>query len=189
MPATADVPKDRVRSVNAFIEEHYAPVYAKIDSTDLSVIFATRPEIVGWRVTQRVKKMARARAPMTAEQFAEHIQSLQIQPTDDHYNVYMETLPGNDPVILDGKVLTAADGTVIRGGTQIKHGRREYRDKTKNVIHWDKGYVAQREAALAEEASRPVRNVQRALEATAGAVLPMHRPVGTNARKDRRSAV
>ncbi len=189
LPADAEVPKDRVRIVSAFIEEHFAPIYAAIDSTDLAVIFSTAPEIVGWRVTQHVRKDARAKAPMSAEQFYEHLQSLQIQASDAFYNQYLETVPGNDPVVIDGQVLRAKDGTVIRGGTQIRHGRKEYAQKTKGFVHWDKGFHAKREEALAEQASRPLRNVKDALEVTAGEKLPMHRPVGLNMRKDRARAV
>ena len=77
---------------------------------------------------------------------------------------------------------------IVRG-TMITKGRSEYNERTKGYVHWDKGFVQQRYAALAEEDSRPVRNVRRALEATAGEVLPTWRPVGLNMRRDRRSAV
>lgn len=185
LPADADVPRDRVRSLNAFIEEHYAPIYQTTDSTDLAEILRASQTVVGWRVTQHVKKSAIAKAPMSAEQFYEHVQSLQIQASDEFYNQYLETVPGNDPVIIDGEYLRSSDGKIITGGTQIRHGRKEYQQKTKGFVHWDKGFLEQRDKALAELASRPLRNVKDALEKVAGEKLPMWRPTGVNARKDR----
>ncbi len=101
----------------------------------------------------------RARAHKTDEEFVEHIQRLQFTPADDMYNTYYPTIPGNDPVIMeDGKVLKGEsvykdgkcvhDGT-IRGGTQMKHGRREWKEKTKNMVLWDKGVIKEREKAYA----------------------------------------
>lgn len=184
-----DVPKDRVRQVSAFIEERWAPEYRKTTSTDLVEILRASQEQIGWTVTQHQTAASRARQKREDEEVAEILASLQVQATDDFYNQYYETIPGNDPVIIDGEVLRAADGTVIRGGTRITGGRKEYNAKTKGFIHWDAGFMAQRDAAIAEEASRPVRNVRRAMEVIAGEKLPMHRPVGINYRKDRRSAV
>lgn len=118
-----------------------------------------------------------------------------MQASDAFYDGIYETIPGNDPIILDGQILRGEatydengkmthDG-IVRG-TMITKGRREYNERTKGFIHWDKAFAAQREAAQAEYASRPVRNVRRALEACQGE-LPMHRPVGINFRKDKRA--
>lgn len=203
--AEAQPPKNRVKQVSAFIEERWTPVYETTSSTDLGEILRASQTLKGWVVKQAVRsaycdctrarfskdgreyvhrECGRARKHLSNEQFVEVAQSAQLQPTDSFYVQYATTIPGKDPVILDGQVLTARDGTVITGGTQIQ-GRKHYNQVTKDMPHWDKGFVARREAALAEEASRPVRNVKRALEAVAGERLPMHRPVGVNLRRDR----
>lgn len=210
--AEARPPKDRVQQISAFIEEVWSPVYdTAAGSTDLGAILLAAKTLLGWRVEQRARAAycdctsahferradgtftdracGRARAPRSFEDFQQVLQSMQFAPADDLYNVYLETVPGDDPVIVDGALVYTADGQVLRGGTQIQHGRREYREKTKNYAVWDKGFLAKRHAGLAEEASRPLRNVQRALEATAGASLPMRRAVGINFRRDRRSGV
>lgn len=217
----ATPPKDRVRQVSAFVNEVWEPVYQKSASTDLNEIFAASQTRVGWRVRQEVRSAwcdctkavfereadgefvhrscGRARKHLTAPEFAEVLQSAQIQATDEAYYTYAETIPGNDPVVMpDGNYLRGtptfdADGRmthdgIIRGGTQIK-GRKHYRQVTKNVAHWDQGFLEKRAAGLAEESSRPVRNVKRALDAVAGESLPLWRPTGLNFRRDRRSAV
>jgi hypothetical protein len=175
-----DVPKDRVRQVSAFVEEVWAPVYATTTSTDLATILVVSQQQTGWTVTQRQSASSRQRARLSAEQFIEQLQSTQIQASDDWANGYYETIPGNDPIWIDGKRLT--------GGTRITGGRREYAEKTKGMVLWDRGFIEQRNAAMAEMDSRPVRNVQRNLERVAGEVLPMRRLVA-NPRRDRRSAV
>jgi hypothetical protein len=147
-------------------------------------------------VTQRQSQTTRARAPVSAEQFQEIAQSLQIQASDEFYNGIMETVPGNDPIVLDGEVLRGeatydADGKMthdgIVRGTVITRGRSEYNERTKGMVTWDKGFLAQREAALREEASRPVRNVAANLDRVRGEVLPMRRLLA-NPIRDRRSA-
>jgi len=184
MNEATDVPRDRVRQVSVYVEEHWAPVMRSTASTDLVQILLASQEQIGWQVTQR--KSQQARRYQSAEDFQQVLQTAQIQASDEFYVGYAETIPGNDPVILDGELLRARDGTVIRGGTQIR-GRKHYRQTTKDMVLWDKGFMAQREAALAEEASRPVRNVKRAMEAVAGDVLPMWRATGINLRRDRRA--
>jgi hypothetical protein len=172
-----DVPKSRTRQVSAFIEEHWSPVYASTTSTDMFEILKASKTQVGWRVTQQ--QTASSRARMTDAQFIEQAQTLQFQTSDEIYNGYFETIRGNDPIEIDGKILT--------GGTRITGGRAEYRAKTKDYVHWDKGFIEKRQAALAEEASRPVRNVKANLERVAGECLPMRRLL-PNARYDRKSA-
>lgn len=204
----AHPPKNRVRTLSAFIEERWMPVYATSDSTNFAEILKASQTLVAWKVEQRVRSAycdcttarfskegeefihaacGRARKALTAEQFVEVAQHAQLQPNDAFYIQYAETIPGNDPVVIDGEVLRARDGTVIRGGTMIQ-GRKHYNQVTKDFVHWDKGFAEQRERALAEEASRPVRNVRRALEAVAGEVLPMWKPTGVNPRRDRARA-
>lgn len=197
-------PKDRVRMVSAFVEEHWSPVYASTDSADLVTILLASQQQVGWRVTQRESQASRQarRSRQNAEDFIEIAQRCQIQASDAFYDGYYETVPGNDSLILDGEVMKGEaayyrnpdgsrgamyhDGTVT-GGTMIR-GRTQYRTKTKGMVHWDAGFLRERAAAEAEMQSRPVRNVKAALEAKAGEVLPMRR-ILANPRYDRHSAV
>ena len=169
-----DVPSDRVRQVSAFVEEVWAPEYAKTDSTDMLEILRASETLVGWNVTQRLAASAKAR--MTAEQYAEVLQTAQIQASDAIYDQYFETIVGNDPIEIDGKIFT--------GGTRIG-SRNHYREATKDYIHWDAGYMAERQKAQADYATRPARNVRANLEATAGRVLPM-RTVLNNPRFNKR---
>lgn len=174
-----EVPKDRVRQVSAFIEEVWQPVYRATDSTDIATILRISQELIGWTVRQRASVSSQARHRLSAEQFEEVALSAQIQASDEFYNGLLETVPGNDPFYFDGKLLH---------GTIITKGRTEYNQRTKGFVHWDRGFDAQRQAAQAEMDSRPVRNVKRALEHTAGQVLPM-RKLLANPRYDRQSAV
>jgi hypothetical protein len=173
-----DVPRDRVRQVSAFVEERWTPIYATTDSTDIATIILTAQTQIGWQVTQRQSQSSRVKQPLSAEEFVEVLQSAQIQASDEFLNDYYETIPGNDIIEIDGKKLT--------GGTRITGGRREYEAKTKNMVHWDKGFVKQRLAAQAEMESRPVRNIKANLERVAGDVLPMRRLIA-NPRYDRKS--
>ena len=200
-----DVPRNRERQISAFVMERWEPVYEKTTATNIFDILKASETLLGWNVTYQP---VRARQRITNEDFIEIAQTCQIQARDDFYNQYYETIRGNDPVVIDGEILRGEavyeiledgsqgkmlhDGTV-RGGTMITKGRREYREATRGYIHWDKGFLKEHQAALAEEASRPMRNVQAVMESIAGEKLPMHRPVMTNAglnfRRDRRSAV
>lgn len=194
-------PPNRVRQVSAYVEEHWSPVFRGTESVDLVAILLASQDQIGWTVTQRESEQSRLarRAHQNAEEFVAVLQSCQIQASDEWANGYYETIPGNDPVILDGQILRGEatydengkmthDG-IVRGGTMITGGRRQYREATKGMAHWDKGFMAEREAAQAEMDSRPVRNVRRAMEAIAGEKLPMYGNVGINFRRDRRSAV
>jgi len=174
-----DVPRTRVRQVSAFVDEHWQPVYATTDSTDLLTILRASETLVGWNVTQRQSASSRAKRKIAAEQFAEQVQSLQIQASDAFYDDYYVTVPGTDTIEVDGKTLT--------GGTRIR-SRTEYNEKTKHFAHWDAGFVKERIAAQAEQDSRPARNVARNLARIAGEVLPMRR-ILSNPRYDRKSAV
>lgn len=198
----AHAPHNRVEQVSAYVEAHWSPVYAKTDSADLATIIIASQTQIGWSVTERESEQSRLarRAQQNAEDFIQVLQSTHIQASDAFYDGYYETIAGNDPVILDGEILRGeatyewnADGTrgamthdgIVRGGTQIR-GRQQYNAATKGMIHWDKTFAAQREAAQAEAASRPVRNVRRAMESYRGE-LPMHNAVGINFRKDKRA--
>jgi hypothetical protein len=101
-------------------------------------------------------------------EIAEHIMALQIAPEEDAlYCGYYPGIKGNDPLHHDptktgmaawqgGDIVRAKyepargdgvwratnDGTPIRGGTEIRGGRREYREKTKGYYHWDSGTQA-----------------------------------------------
>jgi hypothetical protein len=184
-----DVPADRVRALTADVEEHWNPVYAKTTSTDMVEILRASQTLVGWTVVQRqtADSRLRARKYQSMEEFAEIAQRAQIQASDEFYNGIMETVPGNDPLIVDGEVLRASDGTIIRG-TMITKGRKEYNTRTKGMAHWDVGFVKERMKAHDEMAARPIQNVRANLERTAGEVLPMRR-ILANRRYDRQSAV
>lgn len=172
-----DVPRDRVRQVSAYVAERWSPVYERTRSTDMTEILRASQTQVGWEVRQ--ERAASARARPSAEQFAEIVQTAQIQASDEFYAGYYETVPGNDPIEIDGKILT--------GGTRIA-SRTEWREKTKGMVVWDRGFWEQKQAAEAEMASRPVRNVRANLERMAGEVLPTRRLVA-NPRTDRTRAV
>ena len=200
-----DVPANRVREIGPYIEEVWSPVYRRTESIDHVEILLASREQVGWTVTQRESQASRSarRSRINAEEFEQVLLTAQIQASDDIYNGYFETIPGNDPCVIDGEILRGqptyernADGSrgkmihdgIVRGGTMIRGGRREYREKTKGMVHWDAGFLAERAKAQKEMESRPVRNVKANLEAMAGQVLPMHRTL-LNPRVDRKSAV
>lgn len=209
-----------MRQVSAFIQEVWEPVYGTTDSTNFNDIVLASQKLIGWNVRQERRSAycdctkatfsreadgefihracGRARKHLTAQEFEQVLASMQVQPTDDFYNQLIETVPGNDPVIFEGKLLRGepvydAQGRMVHDGivrgTMITNGRKEYNQRTKGYIHWDSGFLEKRKEALAEEASRPIRNVRRAMEAVAGEKLPTWRPVGINFRRDRRSAV
>lgn len=182
------VPRDRVRQVSAYVEEFWSPVYERTESTDIATILRASETQVGWQITQRPAASTRARTWQSAEQFVEVAQSAQIQATDEFYNGHYPTIVGNDPVIVEGEVLRAADGAVVRGGTMIRGGRKEYGEKTKSYVHWDEGVAKAHFAAHDEMCSRPVRNVRTAMDAMAGEVLPTRRLIA-NPRTDRQRAV
>lgn len=100
--------------------------------------------------------------------FLEHVQSITITPADDAtYNGFYPSLPGDDVVhynpggrqtrdsdgrpmdtisrFQDGIVLRAEDGTPLRGGKEIRGGRREHAELTKDMVHIDAGARAHQE--------------------------------------------
>lgn len=86
-----------------------------------------------------------------APEVAEVLCSIGMQTNDDAtYNGFYPTLLGSDvahanygaPGMAEhqgGHALRAPDGSVIRGGAEIRQGRREYRERTRGYILWDAG--------------------------------------------------
>ena len=175
MEDAIDVPKGRVRHVSAYIEERWSPVYASTTSTDMFEIIKASQTQIGWTVTQQQTQASKARP--SAEQFIEIAQSCHIQASDEYLNGYYETIPGNDPLVIDGKTVT--------GGTRITGGRREYREKTQGMIHWDAGFVKERERALAIEAQKGVQGVRAEGERIMGERMPTYRRI-PNGMMDKR---
>ena len=199
------VPSSRVRQISRHIEEHYAPVYEKTTSKNFSEIMRASQTRLGWTITQVARnphcdclqatltqehdgslvhrQCGRARQPIADEEIVQHILSLQFTPDDDYFNMYYDTIPGNDPVITpEGKVLKGTptydatgkmthDGT-IRGGTHIKGGRRQYREKTKTMVHWDAGFVKEREKAYADSQTAWIKGVRPRVEKFNKQMLP-----------------
>jgi hypothetical protein len=79
-----------------------------------------------------------------------------------------------DPYV-NVKPLYKGESQVLRGGTEIRHGRREWRDKMKeqNLVSWDNGYQkhkdrlrdeakAKRDAAMQEKVISTVRKIAEA---------------------------
>jgi hypothetical protein len=191
-----EVPISRVRQVSRYVEEHYAPVYESPEGKTYAQVMATGPVLTGWNISQAPRAphcdclhakhewdgselvhraCGRARRHMSNAEFVEHIQTLQFAPTDEIYNRYYETIPGNDPVLINGKVLKGEakydaagkmvhDGT-IRGGTRITGGRAEYNHKTKGMVHWDKGVVKEREKAYAASQKKWIDGIRPRIEA------------------------
>lgn len=81
----------------------------------------------------------------------EILQSIGVQANDDAtYNGFYPTILGNDVVHANygakgmaehqgGKVLRGEHGNVIRGGSEIRGGRAEYKRRTKGYVLWDAG--------------------------------------------------
>lgn len=104
------------------------------------------------------KDCGRERPSRVEGNIDDHVSSLQLAPEDDStYNGYYGTIRGNDVAHHDptatgmrafqgGDALRAgqpnADGSFseIRGGTEIRGGRREWREKTKDYVQMDNGY-------------------------------------------------
>jgi hypothetical protein len=143
-------PAERVRAINAFIEERWTAVPKAYQGTRAEVMAAVMadggvPAIAGWKVTQHVRYAGRSFATMSPAEVQEHLLSLQIAPEEDRYAGYYATIKGNDVAHLDGKVLrgkaTATHDGVIRGGTEIRsraHLKRVMKERGYGV--WDKGW-------------------------------------------------
>jgi hypothetical protein len=198
-----DVPKSRMRVASRYIEEHFTPVYETPRFSGMAEAIRANTTVLGWWVEERARSphcdclqaklemrdgklthvaCGRARAHISDQDFVEHIQHLQFAPSDDFYNTYYPTIPGNDPVVLNGKVLKGApkydaqgrvvhDGTV-RGGTQMRGGRAEYRHRTKGMALWDKGFVKERDAAYAASQKKWIDGVRPRLFKADKQMLP-----------------
>jgi hypothetical protein len=114
----------------------------------------------------------------------EHITSLMLAPPDEMYDGYYPTIPGNDVAHINeaapgmdehrgGKVLygnteldnqdRVIDGRhEIRGGTEIRGGRAEWRRKSKGMIEWDAGTQRDFDKEKARESeARKARNREK----------------------------
>jgi hypothetical protein len=190
-----EVPKSRMRLVSRYVEEHYAPVTDTPRFSGMAESIRAFNTIVGWNVTQKLraphcdclqatlemeggtllhKECGRARRHMSDEEFVEHIQNLQIAPSDQFYNIQYPTIPGTDPYIMpDGRPLRGEpvykDGKmvhdgIIRKSTHMTGGRREYKQKTKGWTHWDRGGLKERDKAYAAEQKKWLTGVRPRLE-------------------------
>jgi hypothetical protein len=161
-PADAVPPKGLLRQVSQYMEERWDPIYAPPASFKIEDMIRAANTRVGWRVTQQVRaqycscdkakftlvdgkltheRCGREAIPKAAtdEEVVEAVQSLAITAADDSYNVFMPTVPGNDAIM--------TPYGLAKGGTQIRNGRREYREKTAGYAHWDSGTMKERERA------------------------------------------
>jgi hypothetical protein len=198
------VPFSRMRLVSRYVEEHYAPVLDTPRFSGLTESIRALNTIVEWKVTQKLrsphcdcaqatleldagklvhKACGRARAHRSDEDFIQHIQSLQIAPSDEFYNTDYPTIPGKDVYIMpDGKPLRGTptydangkmthDG-IIRQNTRMTGGRREWKQKTKNMVMWDKGVVKERDKAYAAHQKSFIDGVRPKMEKVDKQMMP-----------------
>lgn len=163
-----EYPGMRKRMVGRYIVEEWSPFYAKTESLEISDILAASATVVGYKVAQRPamvqcdcdgasftldehghlhhKDCGRPMAWVGkehAEDFREHVQSLQINASDEYLNGFYHTIKGDAVTMIDGKM--------VKGGTRITGGRKEYLEKTKSYIQWGPGMLAEREKGFAKE--------------------------------------
>ena len=175
--ATHVVPKSRVRQVSPYIEEHYKPVYATAKgSNDLAEIVRAGQTLIGWVITQRPRspfcdcqkarfgkedgqmvhrECGRRRAPLSDQEVVERALSAQVQASDEFYRGFYETIPGTASAIIDGVPVT--------GGTLIS-SRKDYNEKTKGFVHWDKGTHREVERAKKEQNDKRKADTAKAVE-------------------------
>ena len=196
------IPPNRMRLISRYVEEHYEPIADTPRFSGMAEAIRAHSTVVAWKITQRVrsqhcdcrqatleledgklihKACGRARRYVADEDFAEHILTLQIAPSDDFYNTDYPTIPGNDPIEIDGKVLRGEpvyrDGKMIHDGiirqsTRMRHGRREYREKTKGMVLWDKGVIKEREKAYAASQKAWIDGVRPRMEKADKQMMP-----------------
>lgn len=155
------VPPSRRRAVGPFVEEVWEAVPAALDDAGMFQVAATGIiPIAGYNVRQ-VVTLKQTWDDMSAAQRQETLQSIgQYHRHEDViYNGYYPTIKGNDVAHHDpdatgmaafqgGAVIRgnpSADGHhdgTIRGGTEIRGGKREWREKTKNYYEFGPGYFA-----------------------------------------------
>lgn len=161
------VPADRRENLSPRVDAVWTPVYGTTDSENFAEIFRVARTLLGWRINlvdraetcdckgarfQLVDhelvhvKCGRMAAPIGrehAEDFYEHIQSLSFGVTDEFYNTFYTTIKGNDSIM--------TEAGPAKGGTRITGGRAEYREKTRGMVHWDKGFLPERAKAEGQE--------------------------------------
>jgi hypothetical protein len=185
---TEPVPEGRERRVNAYVKEVWTAVPKVLTDAELYAVAASGiVPIAGWRVTQ-VVSLRKTWMDLTVEQRQEVLSSIgQYHRHEDHvYNGYYPTIAGTDVAhhdpakagtmdefrggkVLKGNATATHDGT-IRGGTEIRGGRREWREKTKNYVEMDSGYFAHVERIRAErQAKRDAKHAEAAERAAAKA--------------------
>ena len=167
---TADVPAKRREQISPFVEERWEPVAVSFDPDEVSVeqmaqhLFAGDLPVAHWRVTQHVT-IKQSWTSLSEVERQEVLQSIgQYHRHEDHiYNGYYPTIRGTDVAhhepgqpgmkafqggrALRGRPSFDADGRMthdgtIRGGTEIRGGRREYREKTKGYEPMGPGWFA-----------------------------------------------
>lgn len=186
-------PIGRTVQVAPWIEERWTAVPKELTDTELWTVAATGiVPIAGWRVTQHVTLKA-TWMDMDVEARAEVLMSINAHVEDDAiYNGYYPTIKGDDvahheigqsgmrafqggDVIKGNAKFNAAgdmihDGT-IRGGTEIRGGRAEWRRKTKNYAMFDKGYFKHVERIRAQKQAEREARQQTEIEKV-DALLP-----------------
>jgi hypothetical protein len=164
-------PKNLQRQVSRYVDEVWTPVMMTTDSTDPAIIYWASQTLAGYRIVEVARspqcdcskakytvidgELAHAQCgrPMAyigaehSEDIAEHVQSINLAQADDNYNRFYETIRGPDSIM--------TEAGPAKGGTRIRGGRAEYRRQTKDMVHWDKGFV--RERALAEGKEKQAR--------------------------------
>jgi hypothetical protein len=103
------------------------------------------------------------------QSFGDHVRDLHISAmSDDDFNMFYPTLPGNDIAHYDRAKEGTADafrgGDIlygqpdakgvrhpVRGGREIRHGRREHREATKNMHYLSSGWAAHLDRIKAEK--------------------------------------
>jgi len=198
-PNDPERPTDNRRRVNAFVEEVWTAIpfaFEDLSTADLAAAVANGVvPIMGYEVRQVVSHRE-SWVSMNAEQRQEVLQSIgQYHRHEDHvYNGHYPTIRGHDVAHHDpnavgmaayqgGNVLRGRpaydasgkmvhDGTV-RGGTEIRGGRAEYRRvlKQKGYEPFDKGYFAHVDRIKADQqAARDAKH--KIAQEKADAMLP-----------------
>jgi hypothetical protein len=175
-------PSGRTRLVGRYIIEDWSPVYATTDSENILDAITASQTQVGWNVTQRVRNpycdctharfssdgthsvCGRARRSMDDAEYIEHVQSLTVAHSDEYLNGFYETIKGKDTIMT-----TAGPAT---GGHRITGGRAEYRRLTRNMIHWDKGYIVERARYEADDKQKKKDSVRVKAEIVSKRSLP-----------------
>ena len=181
-----EVPYSRERQVSPYVTERYRPVYAKTQSDDPAEILRASQQLLGWTVTQEPRspfcdcrsalfsrdggefvhrKCGRRRAPLSDREVVERAMSAQLQPSDSMYDTFYPTIPGKDSAVIEGVPVT--------GGTRLR-SRKEWREKTKGWVLWDKGVPAAREKADQDEKSKREAKVARVVEKCAQRLVSDH---------------